>query len=213
MPQTSRGKFNRLRRTTAGSTAGALDGYGLRRPLPARPPPTGLYPVLVHRLASLLHASFGPRLAASVISPLRFANPSPPSGWVEDFHLQAVEHARHTAGARRHAARQARGPPYRTPAAGGRPRRGHPGPRPGADPATDRQGPPNLDRHGQESPQPCRFGPCEKGRNRALWNPHEYWAENGCLSRFRPCGKVWVSSPSRGLCSNSTCAGILSGFS
>jgi transposase-like protein len=27
---------------------------------------------------------------------LCFANPSPPSGWVEDFHLQAVEHARHT---------------------------------------------------------------------------------------------------------------------
>jgi hypothetical protein len=47
-------------------------------------------------LASLLHASFSPRLAASVISPLRFANPSPPSGWVEDLHLQAVEHARHT---------------------------------------------------------------------------------------------------------------------
>jgi hypothetical protein len=22
--------------------------------------------------------------------PLRFANPSPPSGWIEDFHLQAV---------------------------------------------------------------------------------------------------------------------------
>jgi len=35
-------------------------------------------------------------LAASVISPLRFANPSPPSGWVEDLHLLAVEHARHT---------------------------------------------------------------------------------------------------------------------
>jgi hypothetical protein len=51
---------------------------------------------IVHRLASLLHASFRPRLAASVISPLRFANPSPPSGWVEDLHLQAVEHARHT---------------------------------------------------------------------------------------------------------------------
>ena len=31
---------------------------------------------LVHRLASLLHASFRPRLAAGVISPLRFANPS-----------------------------------------------------------------------------------------------------------------------------------------
>jgi hypothetical protein len=28
--------------------------------------------------------------------PLRFANPSPPSGWIEDFHLQAVGHARHT---------------------------------------------------------------------------------------------------------------------
>src|SRR5271165_1577969 len=27
---------------------------------------------------------------------LRFANPSPPSGWVEDLHLQAVKHARHT---------------------------------------------------------------------------------------------------------------------
>ena len=29
-------------------------------------------------------------------TPLRFANPSPPSGWMEDFHLQAVDHARHT---------------------------------------------------------------------------------------------------------------------
>jgi len=42
----------------------------------------------------LLHASFRPRLTAT---PLRFANPSPPSGWVEDFHLQvenaqAIEH-------------------------------------------------------------------------------------------------------------------------
>ncbi|MBA2400450.1 MAG: hypothetical protein H0V72_17440 [Bradyrhizobium sp.] len=27
---------------------------------------------------------------------MRFANPSPPSGWVKDFHLQAVDHARHT---------------------------------------------------------------------------------------------------------------------
>jgi hypothetical protein len=42
------------------------------------------HPVLVHRLSSLLHASFRPRLAASVISPLRFAMTSPPS------------HARHT---------------------------------------------------------------------------------------------------------------------
>src|SRR5258706_6388023 len=52
-----------------------------------------LNPVLVHQLARLLQASFRPRLATT---PLRFANPSPPSGWIEDFHLQAVDHARHT---------------------------------------------------------------------------------------------------------------------
>src|SRR3712207_4256443 len=50
--------------------------------------------------AVLLHASFRPRLAAT---PLRFADPSPPSGWIEDFHLQAVDHARHTREARREA--------------------------------------------------------------------------------------------------------------
>jgi hypothetical protein len=41
----------------------------------------------------LLHASFRPRLATT---PLRFANPSPPSGWIKDFHLQTTDHARHT---------------------------------------------------------------------------------------------------------------------
>jgi hypothetical protein len=51
------------------------------------------YPVLVHRAAALLHASFRRHLA---MTPLRFANPSPSSGWVEDSHLQAVVHARHT---------------------------------------------------------------------------------------------------------------------
>ena len=51
------------------------------------------YPVLVHRATALLRASFRPHLA---MTPLRFANPSPPSGWTEDFHLQAVDHARHT---------------------------------------------------------------------------------------------------------------------
>ena len=56
---------------------------------PGRP----LYPVLVHQAAALLHASFRPHLA---MTPLRFANPSPPSGWIEDFHLQAVVHTRHT---------------------------------------------------------------------------------------------------------------------
>src|SRR6267378_1398527 len=54
------------------------------------------YPVLVHRLASLLRASFRPRLAASVISPLRFAITSRPSRCEEDLHLLAIEHARHT---------------------------------------------------------------------------------------------------------------------
>jgi hypothetical protein len=51
------------------------------------------HPVFVHRLAPLLHASFRPRLATT---PLRFAITSPPSGCEEDFHLQAVKHARHT---------------------------------------------------------------------------------------------------------------------
>ena len=51
------------------------------------------YPVLVHRAADLLHTFFRPHLA---MTPLRFANPSPSSGWIEDFHLQAVDHARHT---------------------------------------------------------------------------------------------------------------------
>ena len=51
------------------------------------------YPVFVHRAAALLHAFFRPHLAAT---PLRFASPSPSSGWTEDFHLQAVVHTRHT---------------------------------------------------------------------------------------------------------------------
>jgi hypothetical protein len=51
------------------------------------------HPVLVHRPAYLFHASFRPHLA---VTPFRFARPSPPSGWSEDFHLQAVEHARRT---------------------------------------------------------------------------------------------------------------------
>src|SRR5271157_1328522 len=66
-------------------------GFASIGPLASRRRPP--HPVLVHRLAPLLHASFRPHLA---VTPLRFANPSPPSGWVEDFHLQAVEHARHT---------------------------------------------------------------------------------------------------------------------
>jgi hypothetical protein len=53
------------------------------------------HPVFVHRPACLLHASFRPHLA---VTPLRFAITSPPSGCEEDFHLQAVEHARRTIG-------------------------------------------------------------------------------------------------------------------
>ncbi len=41
----------------------------------------------------LLHASFRPSVAGT---PLRFAMTSPPSGCQGDFHLRAVEHARHT---------------------------------------------------------------------------------------------------------------------
>jgi hypothetical protein len=48
---------------------------------------------LSHRLTCLLHASFRPHLA---VRPLRFAITSPPSDCEEDFHLQAIEHARHT---------------------------------------------------------------------------------------------------------------------
>jgi hypothetical protein len=94
-PEISRGKFDRLPCTPAGlppqplmTVDFAIIGSLVRLGRP-------LYPVLVHRAAGLLHASFRPHLA---MTPLRFTNPSPPSGWVKDFHLQAVEHARHTKG-------------------------------------------------------------------------------------------------------------------
>src|ERR1700747_3058555 len=91
--QTSRGKLNRFRGTTAGSTLRVLDGYGLRDQLSARP-------MLAPRIRFLFIGSHPcsapPSDPASRRQPLRFTNPSPPSGWVEDFHLQAIEHARHT---------------------------------------------------------------------------------------------------------------------
>src|SRR5277367_2997003 len=61
----------------------AFDGYGLCCSLPTRPRVLASYPVLVHRRTPLLHASFRPHLA---MTPLRFANPSPPSGWNGDLH-------------------------------------------------------------------------------------------------------------------------------
>jgi hypothetical protein len=68
-------------------------GFGINRLLARRRRP--LYPVFVHWPVHLLHASFRPHLA---VTPLRFANPSPPSGWIGDFHPRAIEHARHTVG-------------------------------------------------------------------------------------------------------------------
>src|SRR6202022_3822858 len=62
--QISWGKFSRFPCTVAGSTLRILDGYGLRGKSPAR----ALYPVLVHRLAPLLYASFRPRLAAIALA-------------------------------------------------------------------------------------------------------------------------------------------------
>ena len=53
----------------------------LARALPA------LHPVLVHRLASLLRASFR-HLAVGVISPMRFAVTSRPPRCEEDLHLK-----------------------------------------------------------------------------------------------------------------------------
>src|SRR5258708_35873477 len=72
--------------------ASALGGYGLCNAELARPA-YAPHRILVHRLPCLFHASFRPRFAAT---PLRFTNPSPPSGWVEDFHFLAAGHAQHT---------------------------------------------------------------------------------------------------------------------
>ena len=91
--QISRGKLDCFPHATAEFTTIAFDGYGLRGRVPARPATYASNPVLVHRLVRLLHASFRPHLT---MTPLRFAMTSPPSGCQKDFHLRAVEHARHT---------------------------------------------------------------------------------------------------------------------
>ena len=55
-------------------------GFAIISPLaPYRRP---RYPVLVHRLKLLIHASFRPRLTTT---PLRFSSPSPPPGWAGNF--------------------------------------------------------------------------------------------------------------------------------
>ena len=91
--QTSRGKLDNLRRTPAEFTATDFDGYGLCYLMLTRPAGTASYSVSVRQVTALLHASLEPCLTATL---LPFANTSPPSGCVEDFHLQVAKHAQHT---------------------------------------------------------------------------------------------------------------------
>ena len=91
--QASPGKLGRLPRTPAGSTNLALMDMDFAIRCPLVPTKPASYPVSVRQVAVLLHASFRHHLAGM---PLRFANPSPPSGWIEDFHFPATEHAGHT---------------------------------------------------------------------------------------------------------------------
>ena len=91
--QTSRGKSDNLPRTTAESTATVLDGSGLRHQWLARPTVSASYPVLVHRLACSLHASFRPRLATT---PLRFTFLRLHQARTGTSTPQTIKHARHT---------------------------------------------------------------------------------------------------------------------
>ena len=94
LTQTSRGKSDRLPRTTARSTLRALGGYGLCDDLPARPAlmPSIWFLSIASRVCSTLPSAPASQSALA----LRFANPSPPPGWIEDFHFRALGHARHT---------------------------------------------------------------------------------------------------------------------
>src|SRR5271157_3621574 len=91
--QISWGKSRNLPRTPAGFTVQALDGYGLRDFLPARPARAASYPIAVRQVAISFHASFRRSLA---VPPLRFTRASPPSGCTGDFHPQTAGHAQHT---------------------------------------------------------------------------------------------------------------------
>ena len=85
--QTSQVKSDNLRRTPAGFTPLAFDGWR-----------TLLSIVSSSRQHCLLSDSctsgrdFAPRCLQTT-SPLRFANPSPPSSWIRDFHPQVDRHA------------------------------------------------------------------------------------------------------------------------
>src|SRR5262249_13246656 len=90
--QISWGKLSRLLCTAAGSTLRALDGYELRGKLPVRRSRlvSGFCPST--RTFDPCFFQTPPRGG----SPCIITRPSPPSGWPEDLHLQAAEHAQHT---------------------------------------------------------------------------------------------------------------------
>jgi hypothetical protein len=69
-------------------------GFAVLCPLARHPRPLIWFLFIGSRLCSTLLSGSAP--AAGVISPLRFAMTSPPSGCQRDFHPRAVEHARHT---------------------------------------------------------------------------------------------------------------------
>src|SRR5438445_6828013 len=79
MTQTSRGKLDRLRRTPAGSTLCALDGYGLRSPWPARPTlaPRTRFLFIGSRLCSALPSDPASRLGPGASLTLRLHQ----AGW------------------------------------------------------------------------------------------------------------------------------------
>src|SRR5262249_48386476 len=91
--QISWGNLSCLPCTVAGSALRILDGYGLRGKSPARPMLAPCTRCLsIARTFAVRFLQTSPRGD----SPCVLANPSPPSGWVEDFHLRATEYAQHT---------------------------------------------------------------------------------------------------------------------
>jgi len=91
--QISWGKLSRLPCTVAESTLRTLDGYGLRGKWPARPALAPFIRFLSIDSHVCLVLPSDPPCGGS---PCTITSPSPPSGWAEDFHLRAAEHAQHT---------------------------------------------------------------------------------------------------------------------
>src|SRR5256886_17032732 len=93
--QISRGKLNRLRCTTAGSTPRAVDGYGLRDTLPARP---AIAPCIRFLFIGSPPCFGLPSNPPPPRRALRHTTPSPPPGWVAGLLLRAIVQARHSTG-------------------------------------------------------------------------------------------------------------------